>query len=261
LVTRLVYDLPEAEYHADRDTLSSTGAKTLLRSPAQFRWEQDGHPVTSDAFVVGSLVHALVLGQPYADIQVKLDGRTKEGKAQKAQADADGLRLISQDDWDSAHRMADAVLGNRMAADLFSNGRAEVSAYGTEPISGVAMRGRFDWLRNDGGIVDLKTTANAEPNKFRYSTFDYGYYIQAAWYWHLGVENGIDVSYYPIVAVGKSAPHQVTICELKTAYIEDGWAEAEKACDIYKRCRAFGEWPDWPENQEVYVFDNPRRRA
>ena len=36
--------IPEAEYHADRDSLSVSGAKTLLKAPAIFRHQQD-HPV------------------------------------------------------------------------------------------------------------------------------------------------------------------------------------------------------------------------
>jgi hypothetical protein len=54
-------DIPEAEYHADRDSLSVSGAKVLLKAPALFKWQQD-HPVHKDVFDFGSAAHALVLG-------------------------------------------------------------------------------------------------------------------------------------------------------------------------------------------------------
>ena len=60
--------IDETVYHADSDlapelgrSLSQSGAKTLLASPARFAWERDHGRPPKDAYDLGTLVHALVL--------------------------------------------------------------------------------------------------------------------------------------------------------------------------------------------------------
>ena len=50
----LVHGMPEDEYHAHPTSLSVSGAKTLLKSPARFQWERQ-NPVYKDVFDFGSV--------------------------------------------------------------------------------------------------------------------------------------------------------------------------------------------------------------
>ncbi|MBF6254456.1 hypothetical protein [Nocardia farcinica] len=55
--------VPEAVYHGDRRSLSSSGARRLLEvTPHRWRWEQDHPRPASDEMEWGSAVHTLVLG-------------------------------------------------------------------------------------------------------------------------------------------------------------------------------------------------------
>ena len=67
-LTGLRAGISTADYHADRSSLSCSGAKLLLRSPAKFQWRLD-HPVVKDVFDFGTVAHTLVLGEG-ADIAV-----------------------------------------------------------------------------------------------------------------------------------------------------------------------------------------------
>ena len=255
----LNYNLPESEYHADTTSLSATGAKTLLRSPAEYRHKLD-HPMRTAALELGTLFHALVLGQPHTITVQDWDGRTTAGKARKAEVEQAGLTVISQADWDTAHRMADAVSVHRVADQLFSDGKPEVSAYATDPFTNVPMRGRMDWLREDGWIIDLKSTRDACPDEFAKSCANFGYHVQAAWYMELARANGVDVQGFRFVAVEKTAPHLVSVIELSERAIRHGSELGHQARVIWRECVDSGDWPAWGQapNDDVVVLDLPR---
>ena len=69
--------LPETTYHADSDlapelgrSLSQSGAKTLLSSPARFAWERERGRPSKDAYDLGTLAHALILGSGAVSIHI-----------------------------------------------------------------------------------------------------------------------------------------------------------------------------------------------
>lgn len=260
----IVHDKPEAEYHADRSTLSSTGAKTLIRSPRQFRYQLDHPKRSTPSMMMGTLTHALVFDQPHTFTPKDWDGRTKIGKEREAEVTKLGLTPISADDWRTAHAMADAVRSNSDADGLFSDGRAEVSAYGTDPETGVAMRGRFDWWRDDGRIIDLKTTEDASPSGFARSVASFRYHLQADWYPTLGGLNDCDVDEFVFVVVEKDSPHLVGIYRLDAAALTAGRKLAMRAREVYRDCveaeGLFGldAWPDWGPSNESDTLSLPR---
>lgn len=246
----IVFDKPEAEYHADRDSLSSTGAKTILRSPRQFRHQWD-HPKAISAGPLGTLTHALVLDQPHNLVVKDWDGRTKEGKLAAAQSAARGEEVIDREDWNLAHDMATAVAKHPVASKLFTQGCAEVSVYGEDPLTGVQRRGRIDWWRDDDVIVDLKTAQDASKSGFARAVATYKYHLQDAWYSDLASLNGRPAPRFVFVAVEKSAPHLIGIYELDRAAILAGATLADRACQVYRDCMEaealFGPdaWPEW----------------
>ncbi|MCI0689298.1 MAG: hypothetical protein L0Y54_19000, partial [Sporichthyaceae bacterium] len=56
------YDIPADEYHADTSALSASGVRTLLASPARFRYDQTHPKPPSKAFDLGHAAHKAVLG-------------------------------------------------------------------------------------------------------------------------------------------------------------------------------------------------------
>jgi hypothetical protein len=253
LADGLVIELSEAAYHS-HSSLSSTGAKTLLRSPALYQWERE-HPKHSDAFDLGTVAHCLVLGTGW-DVAVIPDDllasngavSTKAAKDFVAAARADGKVPITSTDHDRARAMADAVLAHPVARVLFERGQSEVSAFWTDAATGIECRARFDSLAEIGSgpaIVDLKTTVDADPRSFGRTAATFGYDLSAAWYQdaHEAV-----TGYRPPflhVLVEKEQPHLVSVVQLDDDALWTGAGGAQRAREIYRDCTESGVWPGY----------------
>ena len=245
----IIYDLPNDEYHADK-SLSATGAKTILESPALYKYEVlDGNREHKQHFNIGTAVHAEVLGTDDGIDVLDFDSwRTKAAQTGRAESYAAGRTPILVGDLAPIYGMRDAVLAHPVARKIFEReGKAEVSLFSEH--NGVPIRCRFDWLPNDGHIVaDLKTTAGrAHKTAFKKSAYDFGYHIARAHYLDvLKRVTGRDAEMLFIV-VEKSPPHQVAVHQLNSELVEYGERDALEARDIYKRCMETGEWPGYPE--------------
>lgn len=256
----LVYDLPEAEYHAPKDELSSTGAKLILESPAKFKHQViDGNRVHRDAYDLGTAVHTKVLGVGAsavtcpAEFLDKTGGmRTAAAKAWKEEQQALGNPVVSESDLKAIDAMAESVLAHPTARMLFEReGHAEVSLF--DEMRGVKRRGRIDYLPNKGGIaVDLKTTLDASVRGFAKSAVSFGYHVQRAHYLDiLELATGREADML-FVLVEKSAPYLTAVHRLDTQFAEMGEVEALTAVHAYRRCMETGVWPGYPEEvQEV----------
>lgn len=246
----IVRDLDEATYHADRTTLSHSGAKTLLRAPAQFRYEQDNPPAPTPAMEFGSIVHSLILGVG-AKWRVIDGGRGRGGL--EAEARADGLIPITTNDYQRALDMANAVNAHPEAAQLLAGAPdREVSMYADDPATGTRLRCRFDALA-DTYAVDLKTTTDASPAAFGRTAVTFGYASQDAWYRDLADLNDHPLTAFAFVLVDKTPPHLVAVVELDDASREYGRRRNRRAIDTYARCVESGEWPGFPGFQTVSV--------
>ncbi|UOQ57211.1 PD-(D/E)XK nuclease-like domain-containing protein [Leucobacter allii] len=255
MVTRdgLVYGLPEAEYHAPKDELSSTGAKLILDAPARFKHVVlDGNQEHKDSYDLGSIVHAKVLGTGWGVEVLDFENwRTKASQEAKAAARAAGLIPMLRHEVEKPNAIAEAVLANRDAAALFErDGASEVSAFATCPETGVRVRARAD--RFCGPIVDLKTTAgSAKPEDFARTAFKFGYDLQDAMYedvfrWASGWDDE-----FKFVVVETRAPYLVSVCTLRSDFIDMGRDKALKARRVYAECMAAGIWPGYPSGEHV----------
>ena len=74
----------------------------------------------------------------------------------------------------AAERLADAFLRNERALEMIQDSEFEVPIVGM--IEGFPFRGKADVLKNNGSIIDLKTSTGLKG--FKYSADDYGYDIQ-----------------------------------------------------------------------------------
>lgn len=251
----LIFDLDEGIYHvgivAGEPSLSHSGMKTLLtKTAARFRFQTD-HRDRSDVrpeFELGSAVHSLVLGAGPGLLDMEVtDWRSPKVRAEAAAARTEGLIPLRSQDYAKAHAMAAAVAKHARAAELLRDGRPEVSAFARDPGTGVMLRARFDWLRDDGRLVDFKTAADASPDRFARRALDFGYYIQDAAYRAVAEWCGVDVAGFEFVLVESEPPYEVSVCHLGPASVELGGLHARKAIDLYAECVASGEWPSYPD--------------
>jgi hypothetical protein len=233
--------IPEAAYHADRESLSVSGAKVLLRSPAKFRWLQD-NPKVSDTFDFGHAAHRLVLGAGASILVCPFDSwRTKDAQQMKADAHAKGEIPLLTADYERVQAMADKLSEHTTAMRLLSDGKPEVSAYADDPETGVRMRCRYDWL-GDGYGADYKSCADASPDGFARAVANFGYDAQDDWYRHVADLLGQPLGAFCFVAQEKEPPYIVEVYELDAGFLARGRERNERARRIFAECTATGDW-------------------
>lgn len=249
-------DIPEATYHADRDSLSVSGAKVLLKAPALFKWQQ-GHPTHSDAFDIGSAAHRLVLGVgPEIGVVDADDWRSKDAREARENVRRIGKIPLLRKDADRVQAMADKLSEHTLAMRLLSDGKPEVSAYATDEATGVMRRGRFDWLGTNV-ITDYKTAATVDPKALagRYGTVKkYGYDQQAAWYLDLCRDLGHDAQAFAFIFQMKEPPYLVTVAYIDEADLWDARQANRTALERFRDCTETGIWPGYLRDDACAVL-------
>lgn len=261
ITTACVIDgISDEDYHADPvecGSLSSTGAKALLRSPAHYKWQRENRVIKS-TFDLGHAVHAMVLGVGLEIVAIPEEvlasngaASTKEAKEFIANARNEGKVPLKTDVYAECKAITESVLAHPLARSLFAlNGKAEQSMFAQDPGSKVWLRARADWLSTDSkgnpGIVDLKTSISADPRDFGRSAAEYGYDIQSEWYQYVfGLATGARSVSFRFIVVEKSAPYLVSVIELDSEYAAIGRQRMRRAIDLYKECVEANEWPGY----------------
>jgi len=251
-------DITADEYHADRESLSSTGARKLLppSCPAKFKWDLDHPPAPRKAFDVGTAAHKLVLGDG-PELVVPGGGRerwdTADVKAEIAEIRARGAVPLKQAEYDAVTAMAAAIRQHPVAAALFDperGGKPEQSLYWNDQRTGVQCRARLDWLpATDGGrliAADLKTCVSADPKAFNRAVHEYRYDAQDQWY-RSGME-AVGLAEDPafvFVLIEKTPPYLVNVIELSTMWRLMAEDRNHRARTIYARCKERDVWPGY----------------
>lgn len=256
----VIPDMDDATYHADPvvgGSLSSTGARRILDSPARFRWDMD-HRREARVFDVGHALHAKVLGRGLPVIAYPDEHLTPAGNpstkaatvAWEADQRAAGLAPVAAADLALVDAMAEAILTHPAARALLEMpGAAEVSAFATDPDTGVNVRARFDWLTDDRALmVDVKTTSgSASKLGFGRDSAKYGYAVQEAHYaatlaWATGDDALAPMAF---VVVEKRAPHLVAVHYLPDVARIIARDLAARARATYAECTATNTWPGY----------------
>jgi len=143
-------------------------------------------------------------------------------------------------------------MAHPVASQLFTDGQPEVSLYQHDTESGVRLRGRVDWLRADGQIVDLKTSVTANPAELVRRFWLYGYYMQHAWYADLVAAQGIEVpevDAFRFVVVEKTPPYLVTVVGYDAEAVAEGRRLNRLAIRTYADCVESGVWPGYSDGR------------
>lgn len=266
----VIAGMSDAEYHADPvegGSLSSTGARRILASPALYRWELE-HRVEKAAFDTGHAVHAEVLGTGAEIVAIPEDLLASNGAASTAaakrfiaEARLDGKVPLKAAELAPIRAMAAAVLAHSTARALLERpGTPEASAFAPDPLTGVWLRARPDFLpdRTDRRtiLVDLKTGRSADPRQFRRAVAEYRYHQQAAFYddvvrWARGDDGVVMV----FVVVETDPPHLVSVCELTPDALAVGRSRNRTAIELFQRCREADTWPGYGD--EIHTIDLP----
>lgn len=255
-------DVPESQYHAD-PALSQSQLKVLLDCPARFAWERTQPPRTSDAFDLGSAVHAMVLGVGASFVALDFDSwRTKAAQAERDAVREEGKVPLLVADAQRVATMTEAVLAHPGARPLFeAEGGVELSMWWQR--DGVDLRGRVDkateWGDGTPLLVDLKTSASAAPHRFAKSVYDFGYTVQDAVYrdgWERVTGARPD---FLFVVVEKEPPHFVAVYRLDATAQSAGERDYLHALSLYRQCVEADAWPAYGD--DITELPSPRWAA
>lgn len=249
-------DIPDTEYHAAKDILSSSGARRLITStPRKFYEEMTTVRPYNPAFEIGHAAHTLMLtvGDPFEVVDAD-SWRTKDAKAARDAALQAGNTPLLAKEYAQVRAMADAILDHPVTGELFTRNdtTSEQSLYWKDEQTGVACRARPDLAVNDWSlIVDYKTTVSADPREFAKSIAKYGYHQQQAWYCE-AVETltGIRPEFV-FVCQEKTPPYEVSLIQLDADAVRIGGRLNEDARSIFAACMDSGVWPSYPTSVQV----------
>lgn len=172
----------------------------------------------------------------------------------KFEAESAGKEIIDLDDLATLNAMAEALKNDPAASALLggSPGRAEMSAYWVDPRTGLLLRCRPDYWREDGILVDLKTTIDASLAEFSRSVVKWRYHVQAPFYLD-GTNEAITQSgaqierptQFVFVAQEKKPPFAVACYVLDDEGLRIGRAEYRADLDRLAECKASDVWPGY----------------
>jgi hypothetical protein len=257
----LIEDLSIEDYHARKDVIS----KSMLADmdcPARFKWKylDGGKEPDSDCLNIGNAVHTLALEPKLFHERFYVIGegirRDKRTEAFKEVISEAGTRkLIAHNDFKDIQGMAASLAGNKWALALLQgSGKIEPSIFWTDEETGIPLRCRPDFMRDDGLIVDLKTGHTAEPEGFMRTAWNLGYDMSAAMtsegYRAL---TGKMPDNYVFLVVEKEPPYIIEAydsfrpCDpadpAHLTYHDAGAFRFRQALNQYKQCRDTNNWP------------------
>lgn len=266
-------DMPADVYHSTM-ALSAGGLKRLRESPLHF-WSaqldpEREHGEPTAAMRAGTLAHTVILEPDEVwnrYVQVPADApkrptdvqrnAAKPSDATKAaiawwdafDAANKGLEVVTAEEIAKAERQRDAVMQLPEIASFLRSGRAEVSAFGHDPETGVYCKCRPDWEHDAGpGVVllDLKTCPDASPQGFSRQAFNLGYHLQDAWYRKVYEEvTGRMVLGFVFVAVEHERPHACAAYMFDDASLEKARAKNAELTRLYAECLRTNTWPGY----------------
>lgn len=122
-----------AEYHAS-DPLSKSRLWEMRKSPEWFRFCETTPKQQTQAMVVGSLIHTVVLEPEKLDdeyiISPAFDARTKAGRAdrEKFYLENSSKTIVCADDFELAKKIAELICANK-SANYLLRGEVEQSVH------------------------------------------------------------------------------------------------------------------------------------
>ena len=239
------------EYHADSaNSVSHSELEVFRRSPRLYygrfimaEWPRE----ETDAFDLGTVLHAEALGQPseHGVIPQSVLSATgaRTGAAWKAfEAEHAGKILLKEAEYEPVAGMLDSIRRHPVAARMMGcEGHNEYSIRWRDGITGLTRRARLDRLTGRV-IVDLKSCRDASPKAFAQAAANLGYHRQAAWYQDAVRALTDEELPFVFVAVEKQPPYTCEVYELDLQFLENGRNENRSDLLRLADCRKSDVW-------------------
>ena len=266
-------DVPMDTYHR-WDAASSSQLNKLSKSPAHLRAYRDEEYEETEALSLGRIIHKAVLEPELFEEQFTVLGQCEatKGDGERCSYSAkyvtpdhehlcgthgsedqqdESVKTVKEDHMETARGIIDSIEQSDSAkAMLRGAGESEYSYTWVDPKTGVKCKARMDRYSPEvpgGAIVDLKTTRDASPDRFRKDIFNYTYYLQAALYLRGAQALDRDLDHFVIVAVEKKPPYGVQVYRISDALTKEVKGQLNDLLYLYSACMENDEWPGYPD--------------
>lgn len=259
----VIHGMDIRDYHAITDAISKTGLDRINRSPAYYyatTLDPNRPPEKERAGQLeGNLAHCAILEPDEFDkryaVGPDVSRATKAWKEFEAPLPA-GVTGIKPDQRDTAMRQREQVLLLPDVAEALATGWPEVSAFWTDPETGVQCRCRPDWVHPVGDeavvLLDVKTFSDASPDEFARQCARKRYHVQAAYYSDgYSAASGKRVLAFIFLAVESDWPNHASATILDDQAIDQGRTDYRRNLETYAQCLHTGQWPGYSTGIET----------
>lgn len=237
-------DMSNESYHGS-EGVSKSGLDLIDRSPAHYKWPKKRSSTRN--MEVGTAIHAAILEPERFDkeyVIVDCEKRNVKEYKDAVKANPFGSEFtLSKPESVNVLGMRESVEDNLEAMQfLRAPGKAELSAFAEDPETGITLRARYDWITDDGIVVDVKKTQDLR--KFGRSVSDYRYHVQEAVYRHVyKLITGQDLKAFYFLAVEEESPHSNKMFLLDEVSQEIGDHYFRQNLRKYAECKSSDKWP------------------
>jgi len=264
-----IYDMKDEQYFSSPG-ISNSALSQFARSPAHYKESLKTPWETTPAKEKGKALHCLILEPEVFDenyFTLPADAPARPSKAvynaknpseasmdkmelwATFDAQANGRTIFTADQTAAYKETAKHIRNHAELKNLLANGLAEKAVFGKDPVTGLLCRCKVDYLAEINGriiIVDLKTSADARPNAFQRSAYNYGYFRQAAFYLDVCRWAGIEVQEPFIIACFEpDPPHGLKLFECSGETILRGRGSYRPLLNRMAECMEKDEWPGY----------------
>lgn len=265
------------------ERLNWSTLKHIATSPKLMQWRVEHPQEDTEAMKLGRAIHCLVLepdkfashwviatvcqatkknGEQCGNVGTLYAGEWFCKVKGHAPADAgplpEGIESVTVEAVELAKQCAESIKAHPVAMNTLKGGQCEQECEWTDQETGVACRGRLDFI-GARYIVDLKTTSKETPREFVNDAASRLYHGQLSWYHDGAIAAGRlpqDADAPRIVTVGTTEPYDVAVYQFTEASLEAGRFAYRWLLDKYVSCQAASWWPG--HSPDLQPFDLPR---
>jgi hypothetical protein len=281
------YGLDIAEYHGNSLSVSKSGLDDLARCPAMFYalHLDENRPARAEKAgqLEGNLAHCALLepdefAKRYAVLPKDAPSRPTpaQWKAEKSNESSTaakewwmawskanaGARIITAEQAHAARCQAHSmrslqnVWGGLPMAEMLKRGKAEVSAYWTDNLTGVLCRCRPDLVvpinARQVVLVDVKTFSDARSQEFKKQLGRKSYHLQDSFYSEgYARASGMEVVGFVFVVVETAWPFLAASYQLGDKSRHEGALQHRDLLDTYAECLRTNTWPSYTPATET----------
>lgn len=175
------------------------------------------------------------------------------------EAEAAGLTVITQEEYDNYLKILTAIDENKAVVDMVANGECELSIVWQDKPTGIRCKARID-CKSPNRLMDLKTSRDDNdrplPESFEWSLWTYSYYSQAAWYQEGWRALTGDLLPFWFAVVGTAEPMQCIAAPVGAATLQLGRQKNRERIQAYAECHERGQWPGYSSPE---LFELPEK--